>query len=96
MDTLRVYEPGSDEHKRLEAAAKLVEAFTGIPTNIETTYFDYGSRWQYTSLNAACSSMSAKYQAADPKQYEALVQGTFEEYTRALEEIIRSVKRRSL
>ena len=47
---IKVFSPGSDEYKKLEAAANLLTWLTGKQCYVGETYYDYGQGWKWTTV----------------------------------------------
>lgn len=67
---------GSDEHKKLEAAATMLTVFNdkGNSYYVRDVYFDYGQNWIWTTIiaeneNGFCQS----WQAVSPREWAQIV-----------------------
>ena len=66
-DTIKVFNRGSDEYEKLDAAAHLISAFTGKDFYVGETYFDYGQGWKWTTI------LGRDYQLLSPRDQENIV-----------------------
>lgn len=74
----RTIEYKSDEYKRLEAVAKMLEAISpnGYRYEVEDCYFDYGQEWMWTTIiahNDADTGLLSRWQAIDPKEWDRII-----------------------
>ena len=70
--TIKIFNPGSIEYSKLEAAANLLSLFTGKKYYVDETYFDFGQDWKWTTILKADSSFGA-VQALTPKDQENIL-----------------------
>lgn len=84
MSSLRIFEKGTKEYERLEAASKMVNAFTEINTKVETIYFDFGQDWKFTTV-------VGNYQILTPAIQEMVVSGNLKQFQEAVKEVIEKI-----
>lgn len=89
---IKIYPCESTEYKRLNAAAKLLSAFTDKKFYADTTYFDIGQKWQWTTIllrddNSICQFLS-------PLDQKIIVSGSYDEYMSCIKELIDKANRR--
>lgn len=88
-EAIKIFKPDTKEAKRLNAAAKLIEAETGKECKIEDILFDAGQNWMYTTiLIESGMNMFPFMQALNPKQQSNIVYGTLDEFMQAVKEVI--------
>ena len=77
MNTIRAYEPGTNEHKRLEMAAAImnIKSPRGYHYHVGDCYFDYGQDWMWTTILCDGSGGFGGYQALCPRDHEAIIMG---------------------
>lgn len=92
MDVIREYERDSIERRKLEAAAKVLNAYTDARITVKETYFDYGQDWKWTTLIADCGGWST-FQLLYPKQQENLIFADPDEFYRWIQEVIEMVNK---
>lgn len=86
---IEVYEKGSDGYTRLQAAADVIQVFSGHPTYVKDVYFDFGADWVWTTIvTERADDSSDSYQMLDPVQQEKLTTGDIEEYTETVRELV--------
>lgn len=88
-DVIKIFQERDPEYARLEAAAALVRLFTGEDLRVETTWFDYGQGWQWTTLIHHKKS-DTQLQALYASQQAAICRGNFNTFMSAVAELIRS------
>lgn len=80
MSVIRVYRQDEREYRKLQTLADMLNAYTDTARyKLETTYFDYGQNWLYTSLNADAGDLWGSYQALNPRLYEMVVLGDLDD-----------------
>ena len=78
---IRIFEPGSKEYEALQAFAGKVNAMGGnVELRVETTYFDFGQDWKWTTLIAHRRDMEpgsvlSSWQALTPKEQSYVING---------------------
>ena len=72
MANPRVIEKGTEEYKRLEAIAAMLEAVSPNEAKyvVEDVYFDYGQNWMWTTI---CRRGYSECQILDPVQWEYII-----------------------
>lgn len=70
--TINIFNPGSIEYSKLEAAANLLSVFTGKKYYVDVTYFDHGQDWRWTTILKVDSSFGA-IQVLTPKDQENIL-----------------------
>ena len=72
--TCRVLEKGSDEYKRLETVAKVLEIFSKNKRRywVGDCYLDYGSGWMWTTI-LRNSDSGTDVQVLSPREWEAIM-----------------------
>lgn len=88
-EAISIFSQDSKEHKRLEAAALLINAETKKLCKVNTVYFDYGQEWSWTTISIESGMKSfPMIQALNPVQQKKIVYGTLEEFTDTVKELI--------
>lgn len=87
VSTLRVFEKGTKGYERLEAASKMVNAFTNENTTVRTIYFDYGQDWKFTTV-------VADYQVLTPAMQELIINGDLKQFQEVVNEVIEKINKR--
>lgn len=66
---------GSKEEKNLIAVAKILEAISpnDYRYEVETTYFDYGQKWTWTTIIAHNDENGDHWQAINPNEWEHII-----------------------
>ena len=75
MNAIKTFSNDSPEYERLVAAAALMTVMSPSRTKftVETTYFDYGANWRYTTIIA--HNDGDRWQALCPIHQEGIVYG---------------------
>lgn len=75
MDNIKIWNPGTQEYKRLEHAAKiLTEASPRKHVyKVGVTYFDFGQNWMWTTI-IAYRPDGESYQALYPVQHRKILE----------------------
>ena len=68
-DTIKVWSRGSDEYKRLQAAAELVSLYGNCECHVGETYFDFGQDWKWTTILVDSPS---EFQLLNPRDHELI------------------------
>lgn len=89
---IKVFPADSDEYKRLQAAAKLLTAFTSDKFYTDVTYFDKGQNWQWTTIIKRIGNQTC--QILNPKDQETIVSGSYSDYMNCIENLIENNARR--
>ena len=91
-DAIKVFGEQSKEHKKLEAAVLLLNAEKEDDDNgvfeIRDIYFDYGQGWMWTTIILNGGDQWSSYQALNPKQQAQIVYGDFEDFSKAVWEVL--------
>lgn len=71
---IKVFEPGSPEYVRLEAAADIMSAMSpnGWRYYVDVTWFDFGQGWKWTTI--LCDGAHDSYQALYPADQERILE----------------------
>ena len=86
MDTIKIYGPKTKEHKRLEAAAILINAeFDGCfgDAEVRDVFWDYGGGIKWTTI-----CFGNDYQALNPVQQAMITLGGMGDFSKAVTEVI--------
>lgn len=78
MNVIREYTPDTPEYMRLEKACAILtqEAQKGTVYTVESTYFDFGLNWTWTTIIASRKgNRKDSYQALYPNWYERIISG---------------------
>lgn len=90
-DAIRTFDKDSKEHKRLEAAAKLIEAETLKKCEVSSIFFDIDQGWIWTTISIESGMKTFPFvQALNPKQQKDIVYGDIETWMQAVTEVIES------
>lgn len=93
MEAIDVFSKDSNEYKRLEAAAKLIEAQTGKTCEVTETMFDAGQDWKWTTILIESGIKAFPMcQALDPKGQEDIVSGNMDSWVHAVTSLIEKHK----
>lgn len=78
MNTIKVFDRESTEHKRLEVAASLMtlKSPCGYRYEVGETYFDFGQGWRWTTVLKVGKD---GWQALSPREQEDIVSGDIDE-----------------
>lgn len=73
METIRIYEEGTEERAKLLSACEELNKATvhGTVYTVGETWFDYGLRWQWTTILAENNGDS--WQCLSPKALEDIL-----------------------
>jgi len=89
MDSIKVFKDNSKEKLRLEAAAKLITAETGLKCDVKDIMFDAGQNWMWTTLVVTKDTTCiGSYQALYPKRHELIVYGEINDFMEAVAGVI--------
>ena len=95
---LTIFPKNSQEYKNLQQLMWDLNAHSDlIQYTIETTYFDVGQNWKYTTLiahNPNESGILSSWQALNPKQQKLAVYGSDEDRWGIRDELIAENKKR--
>ena len=86
MDTIKTYGQKTKEHKRLEAAAILINAEFDDNFGdavVKDVYWDFGGGLMWTTI-----VFEEQYQALDPVQHAKIVLGTWDEFGQVVGEVV--------
>ena len=86
MDTIRIYGEKTKEHKRLEAAAMLINAeFDDCfgDAIVKDMFWDYGGGVKWTTI-----VIDGQYQALDPLQHAKIVLGNMDDFGAVVNEVV--------
>ena len=90
-DAIQVFTPGTMEYNKLEQASEILSEELNIDVSIKTTYFNYGQRWQWTTLIGTDTQgklvAGDSWQLINPNQQFELLYGNF---NKAVQDIISS------
>lgn len=84
-NTIRIYGSNTKEFKRLEAAAKLINAdfdANNATARVSEEWFDYPGGVRWTTL------IISEYQALNPEQQRQITSGSLREFTAACAAVI--------
>ena len=92
-EAITIFKESSAEHKRLEAAAKLISAETGKFTDVQDILYDAGQDWAWTTIVIE-SGLKAwpTCQALNPAQQEKIVYGNLQVWFETVNEVIESYR----
>lgn len=76
MEMIKVYEPSSNEFKKLEIACAVFNE-NGFECYVKDTWFDFGQNWKYTAI--LCKSDWGAYQFLNPREYLDILNSDFED-----------------
>jgi hypothetical protein len=86
---IKIFNRGSDEYNKLEAAAQLLETFTGKEYYVGDTYFDLGQDWKWTTV-LQTSEQWGGVQILTPKAQEDIITASnAEQLGKAVDSVIR-------
>ena len=86
---IAIFSENCKERKRLEAAAKLIEAETFKQCKVGNVLFDAGQNWMWTTISIESGMSTFPFmQALNPKQQEDIVYGSVEDWYKAVKEVI--------
>jgi hypothetical protein len=88
QDTIKVFGEKTKEHKRLEAAAMLINAeFDGNygEAEVKDVFWDYGGGVKWTTI-----CFGHEYQALSPMQHAMITVGKMADFAKAVSEVMES------
>ena len=74
METIKVYDPKSEEYILLKIACIVLEYFArkGTRYHVADTYFDFGQGWRWTTI-IATKPDGSHYQALSPRDHQKIL-----------------------
>lgn len=91
-ETIKVYDKESVEYKKLEAAAVVITAFTGVKTVVKDVYFDLGQDWKWSTLVTEPKD-GWSCQILCPRDHALIIQAEdVEQFNRTIETILKEKK----
>lgn len=87
---IKRFPKGSDEYKRLEAAAAMlnVKSPTKSRYYVGETYFDFGQDWMWTTVLCNNGDKWGGYQALNPAEQEEILLCGMEELDRITDDVL--------
>ena len=87
--TITIFPENSKEHKRLQAAAHLIQAELNRHCKVDNVFFDDSQNWSWTTISIESEMTCCPYvQILNPKQHAILVEGNIDEWFEVVKEII--------
>lgn len=90
-EAIKVFSKDRKEYKRLQAAAKLIEAETYKECRVDNILFDAGQNWMWTTISIESDVSTFPFvQALTPRQQNDIVYGSMSDWLMAVQEVIKS------
>ena len=86
MNTIKVFEKGSKEYKKLELAAAMLELLSDNDTKyvVDETYFDFGQNWKWTTISIPERNVQVLY---PPEQEQIVTAASIKDIVDAVEKV---------
>lgn len=86
---IKIFNRGSDEYNKLEAAAMLLDTFTGKEHYVGETYFDYGQDWKWTTVLQTSKEWGGVQVLTPRAQEDIITASNAEQLGKAVDSVIR-------